>query len=321
MHGQQLAWVCLASCGTDVVVNAVVLCWVTAGKHDAPSEHSRDPSSHGGGGGGGGTDPTKAFSTNTVALFYSSTASADYSHAAVSGPAPGPGAERQPPLAALRSRFPNVNVFTRGRSSSTSKPRSMHPLPHTLSHADVELDLVRAGQSDMHSVDSHTATDRESKHPTDVDAEDFIMTVPVAVAMPMPMLVPVPPISPISPVSPVLSPTSAHHASAPLLRAGSGSSSTFVRSNTSGSASESLSVHSTNAGAGPPAMSSSPSLSARFQFPHSHSHSHLQPQPQHQAQGQGPARGMQIVITRETDVVTDFVDPVRLSPPASDEKV
>ncbi|KAI0675172.1 hypothetical protein C8Q78DRAFT_966025 [Trametes maxima] len=33
MHGQQLAWVCLASCGTDVVVNAAVLSWVTSGKH------------------------------------------------------------------------------------------------------------------------------------------------------------------------------------------------------------------------------------------------------------------------------------------------
>ena len=292
MHGQQLAWVCLASCGTDVVVNAVVLCWVTAGKHDAPSEHSRDPSSHGGG--GGGTDPTKAYSTNTVALFYSSTASADYSHANVSGPVSG--MERQPPLAALRSRFPNVAVFARGRSSSTSKPRSMHPLPHTLSHTDMELDLVRAGQSDIHSVDSHTATDRESKHPTDVDTEDFVMTVPVSMPMPEPMPMPV---SPISPVSPVLSPTSAHHASAPLLRAGTRSS-TFVRSDTS------LNLHdpSASASVGPPAMSSSPSLSARFQYPHSQ-----------------PQRGLQIVITRETDVVTDFVHPVRLSPSMSDEKV
>ncbi|KAI0645571.1 hypothetical protein C8Q79DRAFT_910990 [Trametes meyenii] len=34
MHGQQLAWVCLASCGTDVVINAAVLCWVTSGKHN-----------------------------------------------------------------------------------------------------------------------------------------------------------------------------------------------------------------------------------------------------------------------------------------------
>lgn len=28
-HGQELGWVCLASCGTDVVVNAVVIYWVT----------------------------------------------------------------------------------------------------------------------------------------------------------------------------------------------------------------------------------------------------------------------------------------------------
>ncbi|KAI0769750.1 hypothetical protein BD413DRAFT_613768 [Trametes elegans] len=31
MHGKQLGWVCLASCGTDVVINAAVLCWVTSG--------------------------------------------------------------------------------------------------------------------------------------------------------------------------------------------------------------------------------------------------------------------------------------------------
>ncbi|KAL1942121.1 hypothetical protein VTO73DRAFT_6651 [Trametes versicolor] len=31
MHGKQLGWVCLASCGSDVVINAVVLSWVTSG--------------------------------------------------------------------------------------------------------------------------------------------------------------------------------------------------------------------------------------------------------------------------------------------------
>ncbi|OSD06748.1 hypothetical protein PYCCODRAFT_1442304 [Trametes coccinea BRFM310] len=31
MHGKQLGWVCLASCGTDVVINSAVLCWVTSG--------------------------------------------------------------------------------------------------------------------------------------------------------------------------------------------------------------------------------------------------------------------------------------------------
>ncbi|KAG9077062.1 hypothetical protein FS749_011105 [Ceratobasidium sp. UAMH 11750] len=29
MHGQQLGWVCLGSCGTDVMMNALVLFWVT----------------------------------------------------------------------------------------------------------------------------------------------------------------------------------------------------------------------------------------------------------------------------------------------------
>ncbi|KAI0630232.1 hypothetical protein C8Q77DRAFT_1063723 [Trametes polyzona] len=44
MHGKQLAWVCLASCGTDVVVNAAVLSWVTSkspGKTGSPAG-SRD---------------------------------------------------------------------------------------------------------------------------------------------------------------------------------------------------------------------------------------------------------------------------------------
>ncbi|KAH9942442.1 uncharacterized protein BXZ73DRAFT_74699 [Epithele typhae] len=36
-HGQQLGWVCLASCGTDVVINAVVLCWATAVSQPKPS--------------------------------------------------------------------------------------------------------------------------------------------------------------------------------------------------------------------------------------------------------------------------------------------
>ncbi|KZT20900.1 hypothetical protein NEOLEDRAFT_1074647 [Neolentinus lepideus HHB14362 ss-1] len=31
MHGRQLGWVCLGSCGTDVVFNAIVLFWITSG--------------------------------------------------------------------------------------------------------------------------------------------------------------------------------------------------------------------------------------------------------------------------------------------------
>jgi len=38
MHGRQLGWVCLGSCGTDVIVNALVIFWVTS----RPSEqHDR----------------------------------------------------------------------------------------------------------------------------------------------------------------------------------------------------------------------------------------------------------------------------------------
>ncbi|CAE6369734.1 unnamed protein product [Rhizoctonia solani] len=44
MHGQQLGWVCLGSCGTDVTVNALVLFWVTdnisqGGSDNTPGTH------------------------------------------------------------------------------------------------------------------------------------------------------------------------------------------------------------------------------------------------------------------------------------------
>ncbi|CAE6475645.1 unnamed protein product [Rhizoctonia solani] len=44
MHGQQLGWVCLGSCGTDVTVNALVLFWVTdnisqGGSENTPGTH------------------------------------------------------------------------------------------------------------------------------------------------------------------------------------------------------------------------------------------------------------------------------------------
>ncbi|KAI0329683.1 hypothetical protein GY45DRAFT_1304273 [Cubamyces sp. BRFM 1775] len=47
MHGKQLGWVCLASCGTDVVINAGVLCWVTSGQssQSGGSSSSRDSTS------------------------------------------------------------------------------------------------------------------------------------------------------------------------------------------------------------------------------------------------------------------------------------
>ncbi|QRV82435.1 transmembrane protein [Ceratobasidium sp. AG-Ba] len=43
MHGQQLSWVCLGSCGTDVTLNAVALFWVTSyGTSSAPVAPSKD---------------------------------------------------------------------------------------------------------------------------------------------------------------------------------------------------------------------------------------------------------------------------------------
>ncbi|CAE6430903.1 unnamed protein product [Rhizoctonia solani] len=44
MHGQQLGWVCLGSCGTDVMVNALVLFWVTDNVSSTNSENS--PGTH-----------------------------------------------------------------------------------------------------------------------------------------------------------------------------------------------------------------------------------------------------------------------------------
>ncbi|GAB1522884.1 hypothetical protein RhiTH_006009 [Rhizoctonia solani] len=40
MHGQQLGWVCLGSCGADVTVNALVLFWVTDNIAQGGSENS-----------------------------------------------------------------------------------------------------------------------------------------------------------------------------------------------------------------------------------------------------------------------------------------
>ncbi|KAH7323290.1 hypothetical protein B0J17DRAFT_620975 [Rhizoctonia solani] len=40
MHGQQLGWVCLGSCGTDVTVNALVLFWVTDNASQGGSENT-----------------------------------------------------------------------------------------------------------------------------------------------------------------------------------------------------------------------------------------------------------------------------------------
>lgn len=39
MHGEQLGWVCLGACGSDVVVNAIALFWVTTGA-DSDTTHS-----------------------------------------------------------------------------------------------------------------------------------------------------------------------------------------------------------------------------------------------------------------------------------------
>jgi len=42
MHGQQLGWVCLGSCGTDVIVNALALYFVTGSVDEAASQSPPD---------------------------------------------------------------------------------------------------------------------------------------------------------------------------------------------------------------------------------------------------------------------------------------
>lgn len=43
MHGRQLGWVCLGSCGLDVVINALALFWVTSGGTGTPGSIDAPP--------------------------------------------------------------------------------------------------------------------------------------------------------------------------------------------------------------------------------------------------------------------------------------
>ncbi|KDQ49658.1 hypothetical protein JAAARDRAFT_617886 [Jaapia argillacea MUCL 33604] len=78
MHGRQLGWVCLGSCGTDVVLNALVLFWVTSGAagHSNVSHPSafnkRSPHHHGGGGGTPGETGGGTLKTGPVTLDFAS---------------------------------------------------------------------------------------------------------------------------------------------------------------------------------------------------------------------------------------------------------
>lgn len=76
VHGQELGWVCLASCGTDVVVNAMVLFWLTR-----PSYASDEPTSHGGHTGNHGPGHNRADTAkNGVVLQRISAAPGAYNH-------------------------------------------------------------------------------------------------------------------------------------------------------------------------------------------------------------------------------------------------
>ncbi|KAI0705044.1 hypothetical protein C8T65DRAFT_239742 [Cerioporus squamosus] len=127
MHGRQLAWVCLASCGTDVVINAMVLCWVTSGKHEKGT-HSHEPGSHG---------DHNAYSDNVV--LYSGTTSGDSSHSEAT-------------LSAMRSRLSNA-FHGRSRGSSISKSMDAHPAP--------EVQLVRVSKTDIESLGSDIEVPRD----------------------------------------------------------------------------------------------------------------------------------------------------------------
>lgn len=90
-----------------MVINAVVLCWVTAGKHDQSTDYSHEPSTH------TMNDPSKAYTSNIVLY---STASGDFSH---------PDA---PNSAGPRSRFPRMFDSNRGHQHLSPFRRGADPV-------------------------------------------------------------------------------------------------------------------------------------------------------------------------------------------------
>ncbi|TFK81989.1 hypothetical protein K466DRAFT_666784 [Polyporus arcularius HHB13444] len=229
MHGRELAWVCLASCGTDVVINALVLCWVTSGQHDRGSQ-PRDSHVH-------------------TSSKYSATASTDTAHC------------DQPP--SIHSRFSKVFPH-RSRVPSMSMSLPTHncaPVP------EAEVEVVPADQTDMQAPRVSFGSDCETLS------------------------------SPISPVpeqptgngieeeeigaTPVLrTPLLAY--SSPMTRSGSNTL---------------LSRHS----AAPTAPGGEPSSW--------HAHPPTSSASSPTARSSQGTRGLEITVTRETDVLTDAVQP------------
>ncbi|KAI0705050.1 hypothetical protein C8T65DRAFT_740900 [Cerioporus squamosus] len=118
MHGQELAWVCLASCGADVVINAMVLCWVTSGNWYEKGTYPHEPGRHG---------DHDAFSSNVV--FYPRTTSGDSLHGEAF-------------LSTMRSRLSNA-LRRRSRGSSISKSMD--------AHTTAEVQLARVSTTDVGS--------------------------------------------------------------------------------------------------------------------------------------------------------------------------
>ncbi|KAH9847168.1 hypothetical protein C2E23DRAFT_890231 [Lenzites betulinus] len=137
MHGKQLGWVCLASCGTDVVVNAIVLSWVTS----APRSQGGSVTSYE----GPGVIDTKPLDTIDATTSCASGAFTSFSR---------PRALSEPPRPAIRTRI--------GRISRLFEPR--HPAIVQEADPDVEyagdavvLEEVKESEGGLEGMYEHSA--------------------------------------------------------------------------------------------------------------------------------------------------------------------
>ncbi|RDX47905.1 hypothetical protein OH76DRAFT_1484344 [Lentinus brumalis] len=240
MHGRQLAWVCLASCVSDVVINAIVLCWVTSGKHERGSEHSRELGSH--------PDSNVHLSST---LKHSASTSSDSAH------------NEQPP--STRSRFSKA-FPRRSLVSSMSMSMSMSLPTHTCAPVP-EAEVVPADQTDMQAHGVSFGSDCDTLA------------------------------SPISPVPEQPTGNGIEEVGAtPVLRTPLLTySSTMTRSGRN----TLLSRH--NAG---------PAAPARDEPSSWHAHPPTSSVSSPTARSSQGTRGLEITVTRETDVLTDDVGPV-----------
>ena len=161
-----------------MVINAIVLCWVTSSKYEQGTEHSRDPSSHGG----------QAFASNV--LFYS-TASGDRDFSPREP-------SSAPPLTAHapRSRFPRV--FPRGEKrapppaagAGTAVSAYTHSQSVTMHGPDDGVELVHV--SKILERDAERGADEDEDGDEEEDRKDrarvYGRELPVPVVVPTPLL-------------------------------------------------------------------------------------------------------------------------------------